>query len=167
MGGGITAAATAIKKERGNTMKKERIVIDEALCRMVELMLKGGANRKEIRERLGVSSATISRIKTAGFNAAKYAENTARRVMEEKEAAGAAETAKPAEEQAPGQLAMELPVDYAEAMKTEREITTEGTEKSDMVKMMRFQAAQVDKLIMKLDQIYNMASMILRAVRKE
>ena len=68
-------------------MKKERIVIDEVFCRMVELMLKGGANRKEIRERLGVSSATISRIKTAGFNAEKYAENTARRVMEEKEAA--------------------------------------------------------------------------------
>ena len=40
-------------------------------------------------------------------------------------------------------------------------------EMNDQTKLMRFQAAQVDKLIMKLDQIYNMESMILRAVRKE
>mgnify|MGYP007012514537 CR=1 FL=1 len=38
---------------------------------------------------------------------------------------------------------------------------------SEQVKMMRFQAAQVDKVIMKLDQIYNMTSMILRAIRGE
>ena len=47
------------------------------------------------------------------------------------------------------------------------ELTTEKPDMSDQTKMMRFQAAQVDKLIMKLDQIYNMASMILRAIRKE
>ena len=34
-------------------------------------------------------------------------------------------------------------------------------------KMMRFQAAQVDKLIMKLDQLNNTMSMVLRAVRGE
>ena len=156
------AAATAINKERGNTMKKERIVIDEALCRMVELMLKGGANRKEIQERMGISNATISRIKTAGFNAKQYAANTELRVKNEKAGTWVPE----AEEQAQGQMEMELPVDYTEA-RIEREITTEGTEKSDQIKMMRFVAAQVDKVIMKLDQIYNMESMILRAVRKE
>ena len=60
-----------------------------------------------------------------------------------------------------------LPVDYTEAAKMEREISTEKPERSDQVKMMRFVASQVEKLIMKLDQIYNMQSMILRAVRKE
>ena len=144
-------------------MKKERIVIDESLCRMVELMLKGGANRKEIQERLGISNATISRIKTAGFSGEQYAANTAMRVQNAKAGTWVQE----AEKQAPGQMEMELPVKYEEVVKTEREITTESAEKSDQVKMMRFQAAQVDKLIMKLDQIYNTASMILRAVRKE
>ena len=68
----------------------------------------------------------------------------------------------------PGQMKMEMPVDYiAAAAQIEREITTEKPEMSDQAKMMRFIAAQVDKLIMKLDQIYNVESMILRAVRKE
>lgn len=66
-----------------------------------------------------------------------------------------------------GQLEMEMPVDYTEAAKMEREITTEKPEMTDQHKMMRFVAGQVEKLIMKLDQIYNMQSMILRAVRKE
>ena len=48
------------------------------------------------------------------------------------------------------------------------DLTTEGkAEMSEQTKLMRFQAAQVDKLIMKMDQIYNVASMILRAIRKE
>ena len=37
----------------------------------------------------------------------------------------------------------------------------------DVKDAMRFVAAQVDKVIMKLDQIYNLESQILRAVRKE
>ena len=144
-------------------MKKERVVIDQKMCRMVELMMKGGAPTKEIIEQMGISSATISRIKTAGFDAKQYAANKELRVKNEKAGTWVPE----AEEQAPGQMEMELPVNYEEVVKTEREITTEGAEKNDQVKMMRFQAAQVDKLIMKLDQLYNMASMILRAVRKE
>ena len=143
-------------------MKKERIVIDEALCRMVELMLKGGANRKEIQERLGISNATISRIKTAGFDAKQYAANKELRVKNEKAGTWVQEA-----EEAEGQIQMEMPVDYTEAARMEREITTEKPEMSDQVKMMRFVAAQVDKVIMKLDQIYNLESQILRAVRKE
>lgn len=77
-----------------------------------------------------------------------------RRESNEKTAARKKEAEEPAaEEQIVGQIEMDL--------------TTQKTEMSEQTKMMRFQAAQVDKLIMKLDQIYNMASMILRAVRKE
>ena len=66
-----------------------------------------------------------------------------------------------------GQIEMEMPVDYVTAAQIEREITTEKPEMSDQVKMMRFVANQVDKVIMKLDQIYNLESQILRAVRRE
>ena len=144
-------------------MKKERPVIDQKMCRMVELLMKGGAKPREIHEQLGISSATISRIKTAGFDAMQYAANTAQRVQNAK-----AGTWVPEAEEEAGQIRMEmLPVDYTEAAKMEREITTEKPEMSDQHKMMRFVAGQVDKVIMKLDQIYNMQSMILRAVRKE
>ena len=143
-------------------MKKERVVIDQKMCRMVELMMKGGAPTAEISEQIGISKATISRIKSAGFSAVQYAANTALRVQNAK-----AGTWVPEAEEAEGQIQMEMPVDYTEAARMEREITTEKPEMSDQVKMMRFVAAQVDKLVMKLDQIYNLESQILRAVRKE
>lgn len=145
-------------------MKKERVVIDQKMCRMVELMLKGGAPTKEIGEQMGISKATISRIKSAGFSALQYAANTAKRRLDEK----AVTWVNAAEDQMPGQMQMEMPVDYtAAAAQIEREITTEKPEMSDQVKMMRFVASQVDKVIMKLDQIYNLESQILRAVRRE
>ena len=142
-------------------MKKERVVIDQKMCRMVELMMKGGASTSEISEQMKISKATISRIKTAGFSALQYAANTALRVQNAK-----AGTWVPEAEEVEGQIQMEMPVDYT-AAKIEREISTEKPEQNDQVKMMRFVAGQVEKLIMKLDQIYNMQSMILRAVRKE
>ena len=144
-------------------MKKERVVIDQKMCRMVELMMKGGASTSEISEQMKISKATISRIKTAGFSALQYAANTALRVQNAK-----AGTWVPEAEEAAGQIQMEmLPVDYTEAAKMEREITTEKPEMSEQHKMMRFVASQVDKVVMKLDQIYNLESQILRAVRKE
>ena len=145
-------------------MRKERVVIDQKMCRMVELMLKGGAAPKEISEQLKISKTTISRIKSAGFSELQYAANTAKRRLDEK----AITWVNAAEVQMPGQMQMEMPVDYtAAAAQIEREITTEKPEMSDQVKMMRFVASQVDKVIMKMDQIYNLESQILRAVRKE
>ena len=52
----------------------------------------------------------------------------------------------------PGQIAMEL---------------EPKPEMSDQTKLMRFQAAQVDKLILKIDRLNDTMSMILRAIRKE
>ena len=147
-------------------MKKERVVIDQKMCRMVELMLKGGAAPKEISEQLGISKTTISRIKSAGFSAEQYEKDKTQRVIEEKTKATAEEQPE-REPEVPGQMQMEIPVDYMEAAKIEREISTAKPEQNDQAKMMRFVAAQVDKVIMKLDQIYNLESMILRAVRKE
>lgn len=135
-------------------MKKEakRTQITEALCKQAQLMRRGGANQTEIGKLLGVNPCTISRIEKAGFDLKIYNENT--KARREKEQKKAQEPEKPeAEEPIAGQIEMEL--------------TTEKPDMSDQTKMMRFQAAQVDKLIMKLDQIYNMTSMILRAIRKE
>lgn len=135
-------------------MKKEakRTQITEALCEQARLMRKGGANQTTIGKLLGVNPCTISRIEKAGFDLKIYNENT--KARKEKEQKKAQEPEKPeAEEPIAGQIEMEL--------------TTEKPDMSDQTKMMRFQAAQVDKLIMKLDQIYNMTSMILRAIRKE
>ena len=149
-------------------MKKERVVIDQKMCRMVELMMKGGASTSEISEQMKISKATISRIKTAGFSAEQYEKNTYMRRINESAGKVLSEVKIPDNENVQGQIQMEmLPVDYTEATKMEREISTEKPEMSDQVKMMRFVASQVDKVIMKLDQIYNMQSMILRAVRKE
>ena len=144
----------------------KKVAITQDLCRMVELMLKGGAAPKEISEQLGISKTTVSRIKSAGFSAEQYEKDKTQRVIEEKTKATAEEQPE-REPEVPGQMQMEIPVDYMEAAKIEREISTAKPEQNDQAKMMRFVAAQVDKVIMKLDQIYNMQSMILRAVRKE
>ena len=64
-----------------------------------------------------------------------------------------------AEEQVPGQITMQLD--------PEEEIVDQKPEMSDQVKMMRFQASQVDKLALKLDHINDTLNMLLRAVRKE
>ncbi len=142
--------------------------ITELLCKQVALMRKGGAKQAEVAALLGTTPVTVSRIEAAGYDINKYEENRKDRVRREKEARKPKveliydpsiaeeyrreQTAK-AEKEIEGQIEMDL--------------TITKPEMSEQVKMMRFQAAQVDKVIMKLDQIYNMASMILRAVRKE
>ena len=137
--------------------------VTEQLCKQVELMRRGGANQTQIGKLLEINPCTVSRIETAGFIYEVYVEQQkARREDEKKKREQEARTEIKAEDakapiyiedKCPGQIEMDL--------------TVEKPEMSEQVKMMRFQAAQVDKLIMKLDQIYNMTSMILRTVRGE
>ena len=127
---------------------KERIIIDDRLCRKVQLMLGSGASAAEVAELTGVSAATVSRIRKAGFSAAKYAENTKVRMEMERRKP---EQEEQAEEQVPGQIEMEL-IRAAE----------KPAEMSEQTKMMRFQAAQVDKICVKLDRIIDLISMMLR-----
>ena len=148
-----------------------KVAITQDLCRMVELMLKGGAQQKEVGERLGISKATVSRIKTAGYDAEQYRKNTTERVEKENLADKAAEgiqfplkvehvivedggveiVCRRPEEQVPGQISMDL--QPAEEQKAEM---------SDQVKMMRFQAAQVEKITSKLDKVIDYMAQILR-----
>ena len=130
----------------------KRSKITEQMCRQAQLMRKGGANQTMIAALLGVNACTISRMEAAGFDWKAYVENG--KIRREREKNMQKEPEAETTEQVPGQIEMDL--------------TTEGkAEMSEQTKLMRFQAAQVDKLIMKLDQIYNVANMILRAIRKE
>ena len=124
--------------------------ITEQVCKQIALMRKGGASQTMIGQLLGMNPCTVSRVEAAGFDFGTYTENNKQRRIREKKQP-AEEPA--AEEQVAGQIEMEL--------------TVAKPEMSEQTKLMRFQAAQVDKVVMKLDQIYNMASMILRAVRGE
>ena len=132
----------------------KKVAITQDLCRMVELMLKGGAKPQEIGERLGISKTTVSRIKTAGFDAEQYRKNTTERVEKENLAEKDAEgiqfplkvehvtvedggveiVCRRPEEQVPGQISMDL--QPAEEQKAEM---------SEQTKLMRFIAGQVDK----------------------
>lgn len=142
--------------------------ITKEICKQVELMRKGGANQTMIGKLLGMNPCTVSRIEAAGFDLETYTENRRARREKERKAKEAPvmlvydpsieeeyrrEQAAKAEEPVPGQIEMEL--------------TVQKPEMSEQTKMMRFIAGQVDKLYMKLDAIYNMESMILRAVRRE
>ena len=153
----------------------KKVAITQDLCRMVELMLKGGAQQKEVGERLGISKATVSRIKTAGYDAEQYRKNTTERVEKENLAekteeekqilgihypltvekvemseGGVSVTARQAEEQVEGQMEMELPLPVT------------ITEEDLQVKLMRFQAAQVEKILAKLEKINDNLCQILR-----
>ena len=145
-------------------MSKERLVIDQALCDLVRYVLQGGANVKEAAKMTGASTATISRIRAAGYSADRYMENTKQRLKDERiqqrlEAQGmtdhGSEFANFTKDALKGQLKMELP---AEEQKPEM---------SEQAKMMRFQAAQVDKLYMMMNRINDNLCQLLRAIRKE
>ncbi|MBO7663884.1 MAG: hypothetical protein J6U01_10990 [Clostridia bacterium] len=143
-------------------MKKERTQITQGLCDHVKILLAGGANVNKAAEITGTGHATISRIKAAGFSAETYRKNQLKQKEKEK---------KVAEEQLTGQMQMDLQA--AEEQKAEM---------SDQTKLMRFQAAQADKicekitkqaviinetLLVKLDRLNDTLCQILRAVRKE
>ena len=150
----------------------KKMQVNDQICKQVQLMRKGGANQTEIGKLLGISAPTISRIEKAGFDVKVYLEN--KRIAREKEKAtkqaeeeehtiSADDIGQP--EQVPGQIAMELP-------------QKEPEEPDRIVKLMRFQAHEVDLivkrisecfdlLILKTDKLNDTLSMILRAIRRE
>ena len=142
----------------------KKVAITQDLCRMVELMLKGGAQQKEVGERLGISKATVSRIKTAGYDAEQYRKNTTERVEKENLADKATEeiqfplkvehvtvedggveiVCRQPEKQVSGQIRMEIP---------EKPLEAEKPEMSEQTKMMRFIAGQVDRVVKALGEV--------------
>ena len=134
----------------------KKVQVTDQICKQAQLMRRGGANQTEIGKLLGVNPCTISRIEKAGFNYEQYLEN--RRMAKEKEKKAKEQPQEKeqeqAEEQVPGQIEMEL-------------IAAKPAEMTDQVKLMRFQAGQIDKLVLKLDHINDTLCQILRMMRKE
>ena len=132
----------------------KKVQVTDQICKQAQLMRRGGANQTEIGKLLGVNPCTISRIEKAGFNYEKYMENRRMAKEKEKKAKEQPQEQEPAEEQVPGQIEMEL-------------VAAKPAEMTDQVKLMRFQAGQIDKLVLKLDHINDTLNMILRVMRKE
>ena len=138
---------------RGKTVNRELV---ELILQMKE------RNPKLTTEQIG--AATCCDASTAGKiikcgSWEGYCEFRKEKARKQQERARKAAEEQPAEEPVPGQIAMQLD--------PEEEIIDQKAELSDQVKLMRFQAAQVDKIIMKLNQLNDTMSMLLRAVRKE
>ena len=138
-------------------------VVDRA---MVDLVLQMKArNEKLTTEQIGAvvqcDSTTAGRIIRCGSWEAfcAWKDEKARKERERNRKTSPAEEQQ-AEEPLPGQIEMELGVAPCPEPVTNIDII-------DQTKLMRFQAAQVDKMITKLDKLNDTLSMILRAVRKE
>ena len=137
----------------------KRTNVTEELCRKVQLMMAGNPDQKEVARLLGTSATTVSRIKAAGFDYATFLKNTDRRRVEQQNARADAaierinkeiEKVRAAEAQpVPGQIRMEIPEKPAETEKPE----SVTLPMSDQVKMMRFIAGQVDRIVKALEEV--------------
>ena len=126
----------------------KRTIITQELCRKAQIML-AGAKVPEVAKLLGIGESTLKRIRQYGFDAEAYKKALEdRREPEKKEE-------KTAEEQVPGQISMLLP-----------EKEEKPAEMSEQTKMMRFQAAQVDKLYMMLNRINDNICQLIRMMEK-
>ena len=84
-------------------MAEKRIVIDQKLCDTVEILMKGTRdNVRRVVDLLGISPATVRRIKAAYYNANTYHIYNMERKKKEKEKA---EKEQPAEDRRPFSLA--------------------------------------------------------------
>ena len=148
----------------------KKLDVNQELCRKVQIML-AGAKMGEVAKLMGIGKTTVSRIKAAGFDPVQYRKNTTERVEKENLAEKDAEgiqfplkvehvtvedggveiVCRRPEEQVPGQISMDL--QPAEEQKAEM---------SDQTKLMRFQAAQVEKITSKLDKVIDYMAQILR-----
>jgi len=158
--------------------KEARTPITEEICRKLELMMKGGADGTEAARLVGISQSRASRIKKAGFNYAKYRENDVKEREEQRRRAEKEQ--EPAEEPIEGQIRMEIP--ERPGTETAEDVCAEYPER---VKLMRFMAGQVERIVKELlyngnrieeqlvlmntriDKLNDTMSMVLRAVRKE
>ena len=137
----------------------KRTNVTEELCRAVQLMMAGNPDQKEVARLLGTSATTVSRIKAAGFDYATFLANTDRRRVEQQNARADAaierinteiDKVRAAEAQTvPGQIRMEIPEKPLEAEKQE----SVTLPMSDQVKMMRFIAGQVDRVVKALGEV--------------
>lgn len=131
-------------------------VIDKAAADLVLQMKERNPKltTEQIAAVMDFDATTAGRIIRCGSWEA-FCEWKAEKAKKERERNRATAEEPETEEQIPGQICMELEPEHDETL---GEMQT---------KMMRFQAGQIDKLIVKIDKLNDTLSMILRAVRKE
>ena len=138
-----------MKKEAEN--RKRMPPVDDKTAENMKTLAGFGFSPEVIGEKCGGYSGTVVRkLAAAGFDIPKYKalkkeENSRKQQRSNDDQAG---------ETLPGQIEMEL-------------VETKPAEMTDQVKLMRFQAAQVDKLSLKLDHLNDTLHQILRVLRKE
>lgn len=156
------------------------------MCDMVQFMIGKGRTPENTAELMEISVSTVNRIRAAGYSAERYAEMKEERRQEDIRKREQArekfmEETKAAEEQrseqVPGQLMMQFPGQaikrydpvtkkiYVKDENGEREMLPDPEQEN--AKMIRFQAAMTDKILMKLSQLNDNVCQLLRAVRKE
>jgi len=148
---------------------KERATVTQGMCDHAQLLLRGGANNREAARLLGVSSATVSRMKTAGFSVIVFNQNTERRRIEEsnrKMQQELEEDVNKWDAEVKGQLQMVLPGagpvrvvqdDNENAAKNDK--PAEDKAEKDETRMMRFLGS-------KFDQLHKDMMLLLDEIRK-
>ena len=143
-------------------------VITEELFRTVKQLQKihKGSAAEQIAPLVCREATVIRKIMKCG-SWEEYCEyKKAKAEKERKRAEKRKQEEEPAEDQVPGQLTMDIAIPTEEAER-QKFFIPETCYEVDFTKLMRFQAAQVDKLILKIDRLNDTMSMILRAIRKE
>lgn len=136
-------------------MADKKVEITQDMCRQAQLMIKGGATNKEAASFLGVSPATVSRIRSANYDLFKYLQNTDERRIKENDKKTDKRIAEAvANYQVPGQMAMVLPEEK------------EQQAPADENKMMRFLAGKIGDITTKLDKLNDNLCQILRRMDK-
>lgn len=137
--------------------------IDRASAELV-LQMKA-RNRKltteEIAKVMGCDATTVGRILRGGSweGFCEIKKQKAAKVKERKDGRKQVEIFNNGEKIAEIEGQIEMDLQTAEEPKEEKY--------SDTVRLMRFQAAQADKILMKLETINDTLNMLIRAVRKE
>lgn len=174
-------------------MSKERLKITQPLCVTDKFMLDRGGTITETAQLLGISQSTLSRIQAADFDAEKYAAQLeARRAEDQKKREElkqaeeqlpahikAMKKEKPAEDQVPGQMEMELPAKrneeecHAVPYKVLESMIYDNTMKliscfcgKNEANNLLFQK-QMDNLSMKLTTISDNLCLLIRCMRRE
>ena len=174
-------------------MSEKRLKITQQMCDIVEYMIGKGRTPESVAQTVEISVSTVNRIRAAGYSAERYAEMKEERRQEDirkreqareqnkqtnfqklmDEYAKIKEEVKEqnGSEQVPGQLMMQLP---EEKKKEEHEgcravpyKVLESMIYDNVTKLIRFQAGEADKIMMKLSQLNDNVCQLLRAVRKE
>ena len=152
-------------------MNGRKIVIDQSLCRKVELMVKGGAKHSEVAGICGISTATVSRIRSAGYNAEQFMLNNDKRREDDqkkrmekldqaidevrsdknatKDSLLMSDALVMAPQQVKDQLAGQMEMDLSKPAEEQK------SDQVDVEKLKRFYAAQIQKIV---DAIMALAS---------